>query len=40
VVRQLDAGMGSTPEDLALGDRRLQIYGVMWVVLIVVGVYA
>jgi decaprenyl-phosphate phosphoribosyltransferase len=40
VVRQLDAGRGSTPEDLALGDRRLQIYGVTWVVLIVVGVYA
>jgi decaprenyl-phosphate phosphoribosyltransferase len=40
VVRQLDAGKGSTPEDLALGDRRLQIYGVVWVILIVVGVYA
>jgi decaprenyl-phosphate phosphoribosyltransferase len=40
VVRQLDAGKGSTPEDMALGDRRLQIYGVSWVILIVVGVYA
>ncbi len=40
VVRQLDAGLGSSPEDLALGDRRLQIYGLSWVVLIVVGVYA
>jgi decaprenyl-phosphate phosphoribosyltransferase len=40
VVRQLDAGHGSTPEDMALGDRRLQIYGVTWVALIVVGVYA
>jgi decaprenyl-phosphate phosphoribosyltransferase len=33
-------GKGSAPEDLALGDRALQVAGVAWLVLFAVGVYA
>ncbi len=39
VVRLLDAGVGAAPEELALRDHRLQIYGVIWVVLFAIGVY-
>ena len=39
VVRLLDAGEGAAPEELALRDHRLQIYGVVWVVLFAIGVY-
>ncbi len=40
VVLILDAGVGAAPEELALRDHRLQIYGLCWVVLFAVGVYA
>jgi decaprenyl-phosphate phosphoribosyltransferase len=40
IMRLLDAGEGAAPEDLALHDHRLQIYGVCWVALFAVGVYA
>lgn len=39
VVRLLDAGEGAVPEDLALGDHWLQIYGVVWFALFAIGVY-
>jgi len=39
VVRLLDAGDGSAPEELALRDHRLQIYGAVWVALFAIGVY-
>ena len=39
VVRLLDSGQGAAPEDLALHDHRLQIYGVIWVALFAIGVY-
>ena len=39
VVRLLDSGEGAAPEELALHDHRLQIYGVVWVVLFAIGVY-
>ena len=40
VVRLLDSGEGATPEELALGDHRLQLYGLVWFALFAVGVYA
>ncbi|MBV8461711.1 MAG: decaprenyl-phosphate phosphoribosyltransferase [Acidimicrobiales bacterium] len=40
VLRLLDAGAGAAPEDLALHDHRLQVYGVAWAVLFAIGVYA
>jgi decaprenyl-phosphate phosphoribosyltransferase len=40
VMRLLDSGEGAAPEELALRDHRLQIYGVCWVALFAVGVYA
>ncbi len=40
VIRLLDLGQGAKPEDLALRDHRLQIYGVVWVGLFIAGVYA
>ncbi|MHB1517816.1 MAG: decaprenyl-phosphate phosphoribosyltransferase [Acidimicrobiales bacterium] len=40
VMRLLDSGQGGTPEDLALKDHRLQIYGVVWVALFITGIYA
>ncbi len=40
VVLILDAGVGAAPEELALKDHRLQIYGVCWVALFAIGVYA
>lgn len=39
VLRLLDAGVGDRPEELALHDHRLQLYGAAWVVLFVVGIY-
>jgi decaprenyl-phosphate phosphoribosyltransferase len=36
----LDRGEGGAPEDIVLGDRRLQLAGVLWVALFAVGVYA
>ena len=40
VLRLLDSGAGAAPEELALHDHRLQIYGACWVALFTIGVYA
>ena len=40
VLRLLDSGEGAAPEEFALHDHRLQIYGVCWVALFAIGVYA
>ncbi|HLH29513.1 MAG TPA: hypothetical protein VKW77_11375, partial [Acidimicrobiales bacterium] len=40
VLRLLDTGAGAAPEELALRDRRLQVYGVCWAALFAIGVYA
>ena len=40
VLRLLDSGAGAAPEELALHDHRLQIYGVCWVALFDIGGYA
>jgi decaprenyl-phosphate phosphoribosyltransferase len=40
VLRLLDSGHGAAPEDLALHDHRLQLYGVCWVGLFAAGAYA
>ncbi len=39
VMRIFDAGDGADPEELALRDHRLQIYGVCWVALFAIGIY-
>jgi decaprenyl-phosphate phosphoribosyltransferase len=36
----LDAGRGGAPEDIVLGDRTLQVLGLVWVALFAAGVYA
>jgi decaprenyl-phosphate phosphoribosyltransferase len=36
----LDAGRGGAPEEIVLGDRTLQVLGLVWVALFTVGVYA
>ena len=40
VLRLLDSGAGAAPEELALKDHRLQIYGLCWVALFAIGAYA
>lgn len=40
VLRLLDSGEGAAPEELALHDHRLQIYGICWVALFAIGAYA
>ena len=40
VLRLLDSGAGAAPEELALRDHRLQLYGLCWVALFAIGVYA
>jgi decaprenyl-phosphate phosphoribosyltransferase len=40
IFRLLDAGKGGEPERLVLHDRVLQAYGLLWVALMVIGVYA
>jgi decaprenyl-phosphate phosphoribosyltransferase len=40
VLRLLDSGAGAAPEELALRDHRLQIYGLCWIALFAIGVYA
>ncbi len=40
VLRLLDSGAGAAPEELALHDRRLQIYGACWIACFAIGVYA
>jgi decaprenyl-phosphate phosphoribosyltransferase len=39
VMRILDSGDGADPEELALRDHRLQLYGLCWVALFAIGVY-
>jgi len=39
IFRVLDAAQGGEPEQLALHDHILQGYGVLWVVLMVIGLY-
>lgn len=39
VLRLLDSGAGAAPEELALRDHRLQVYGACWVALFAVGIY-
>jgi decaprenyl-phosphate phosphoribosyltransferase len=39
VLRLLDSGAGAAPEELAIRDHRLQIYGICWVALFAIGVY-
>ena len=36
---RLDAGEGGAPEDIVLGDRMLQVLGVVWAVMFTSGVY-
>ena len=36
----LDAGRGGAPEDIVIGDRPLQIMGLLWAGLFAAGVYA
>jgi decaprenyl-phosphate phosphoribosyltransferase len=40
IMRILDSGQGAAPEELAIHDHRLQIYGVCWIALFAAGVYA
>ncbi len=40
VLRLLDSGAGAAPEELAIRDHRLQIYGLCWVALFAIGAYA
>ena len=40
VLRLLDSGAGAAPEEMALHDHRLQIYGACWVILFAIGAYA
>jgi decaprenyl-phosphate phosphoribosyltransferase len=39
VVRLLDSGEGAAPEELAIRDHRLQIYGLIWIGLFAIGIY-
>jgi decaprenyl-phosphate phosphoribosyltransferase len=39
VLRLLDSGGGAAPEELALQDHRLQIYGLVWIAMFAVGIY-
>jgi len=39
VLLQLDAGRGGAPEDLVLKDRRVQLLGAAWAVLVALGIY-
>ncbi len=40
IFRRLDAGEGGEPEHLALHDHLLQGYGLLWVALMAIGLYA
>jgi len=40
VELRFERGQGGAPEDLALGDRTLQVIGLVWALLFAVGVYA
>jgi decaprenyl-phosphate phosphoribosyltransferase len=36
----LENGQGGAPEDVVLGDRPLQVLGVLWAIVFAAGVYA
>jgi decaprenyl-phosphate phosphoribosyltransferase len=40
VIRLFDMGAGAEPEELALRDHRLQLYGACWIALFAIGIYA
>ncbi len=40
ILRLLDDGHGGEPEQLALRDHMLQAYGVIWLILVCIGLYA
>lgn len=40
VLRLLDSGAGAAPEELAIHDHRLQLYGICWIALFAIGAYA
>ncbi len=40
VLRIIDAGGGAAPEDLALRDRWIQVFGACWLVFFLIGIYA
>jgi decaprenyl-phosphate phosphoribosyltransferase len=40
IFRLLDSGQGGEPEELALHDHVLQGYGVLWAILMAIGLYA
>ena len=40
VELRFERGQGGAPEDLALGDRALQVLGVLWLVVFAIGVYS
>ncbi len=40
VLRVLDAGRGSAPEELAIKDHWLHLYGAVWLLFFLVGIYA
>jgi decaprenyl-phosphate phosphoribosyltransferase len=37
---RFESGHGAAPEDLATGDRLLQVLGLLWVALFAIGIYA
>jgi len=40
VLRVLDAGGGSAPEELALRDHWLHVFGAVWLLFFLIGIYA
>jgi decaprenyl-phosphate phosphoribosyltransferase len=40
VLRVLDAGGGAAPEELALRDRWLHVFGAVWLLFFLIGIYA
>jgi decaprenyl-phosphate phosphoribosyltransferase len=39
VLRVLDAGRGSAPEELAIKDHWLHLYGAVWLLFFLIGIY-
>ena len=40
VLRVLDSGGGAAPEELALRDRWLHVFGAVWLLFFLIGIYA
>jgi hypothetical protein len=40
VLRRLERGDGGAPEDLVFGDHTLQVLGISWAALFVLGIHA